>query len=58
MVTRLKSRTARQMLNWRHYQFKQRLLHKASEHPWCEVLIVEEPYTVSFSFTAALFTLL
>lgn len=45
MVTRLKSRTARQMLDWRHFQFKQRLLHKASEHPWCKVLIVEEPYT-------------
>ena len=33
------------VLTWSHYSFKQRLLNKAREHPWCKVLIVDEHYT-------------
>jgi len=42
---RISGRTARQMLNWRHFQFRERLLHKAKEHPDCHVVITTEEYT-------------
>jgi len=49
MVKRAKrkigSKTARAMLIWSHYQFKQRLLDKTKEYPWCKIQIVDEDYT-------------
>jgi len=49
MVSRIKrrigSKMARAMLTWSHYQFRQRLLDKAREYPWCRVVIVDEAYT-------------
>jgi putative transposase len=41
----LTHKTVRQMLTWRHYSFKQRLLSKAREYPWVRVEIVDEAYT-------------
>ena len=42
---RIASKTARAMLTWSHYRFRQSLLNKAREYPWCRVLECEEPYT-------------
>jgi len=42
----LSSKTARSMLTWAHYRFKQHLLHKIREYPWCRVVLVNEAYTV------------
>ena len=39
------TKTARAMCTWSHYRFRQRLLSKAREYPWCRVVITEEPYT-------------
>jgi putative transposase len=40
----INSKTARSMLTWAHYRFKERLKHKASEHGK-EVVVVTEEYT-------------
>jgi len=49
MVTRAQrkigSKTARAMMTWSHYRFKQRLLFKRQEYPWCKVVICNEAYT-------------
>jgi putative transposase len=49
MVSRIKRRiggkTARMMLTWSHYRFRQTLLNKAREYPWIEVIIVDESFT-------------
>jgi putative transposase len=37
--------TVRSMLTWGHYRFRQHLLHKAREFPWCQVVICDEAYT-------------
>lgn len=42
---RLTSKTARAMCTWAHYRFRERLLSKAREYPWCRVVLTEEPYT-------------
>jgi putative transposase len=42
---RIGSRTARSMLTWSHYRFRQRLLAKTREYPWCKMLLVDEAYT-------------
>jgi putative transposase len=42
---KIRSKTARAMCTWAHYRFRQRLLSKAREYPWCQVVITEEPYT-------------
>ena len=42
---RIGTKTARAMATWWHYRFKQRLLNKAREYPWCKVLVVDEQYT-------------
>jgi putative transposase len=42
---RIGSKTARAMLGWSHYRFKQRLLNKTREYPWCKVIICDEHYT-------------
>ena len=39
------SKTARAMITWSHYRFKQRLLFKQQEYPWCKVAICNEAYT-------------
>jgi putative transposase len=41
----LSSKSARAMLTWSHYRFKQRLLFKRQEYPWCKVLVVDEAFT-------------
>src|SRR6185437_8176420 len=35
---RIRSKTARMMLTWSHFQFHQFLLHKIREYPWCQVI--------------------
>ena len=42
---RIGSKTARAMLGWSHYRFKQRLLNKTREYPWCKVIICDEHHT-------------
>ena len=42
---KLHKKTARAMLTWSHYRFRQRLLSKSREYPWCNVIVTEEPYT-------------
>lgn len=42
---RIRSKAARAMATWAHYRFKQRLLHKAREFPWCTPIICDEHYT-------------
>ncbi|CAG8449213.1 10533_t:CDS:2, partial [Scutellospora calospora] len=42
---RIRSKTARAMLEWSHYRFKQRLINKTKEYPWCKVIICDEHYT-------------
>jgi putative transposase len=42
---RLRSKTARAMTTWAHYRFRQSLLDKAREYPWCKVVLVTEEYT-------------
>ncbi|KAL6052155.1 Transposase [Balamuthia mandrillaris] len=42
---RIGSRTARAMLTWPHYRFRQRLLNKAKQFPSCTVCLCDEEYT-------------
>lgn len=42
---KLRSKTARMMMTWSHFRFRQRLLFKAKEYPWCKVMICREEYT-------------
>jgi putative transposase len=42
---KLNSKAARAMITWSHYRFKQRLLFKRQEHPWCKVAVCDEAYT-------------
>jgi len=42
---RLNSRTARAMLTWSHFRFRQRLLHKAREFEHCNIYLCTEEYT-------------
>lgn len=42
---KLHKKTARAMLTWSHYRFRQRLLSKSREYPWCNIIVTEEPYT-------------
>jgi putative transposase len=43
---RISSKTVRALATWSHSAFKQRLLDKAREYPWCRVVaIVDEAYT-------------
>ena len=39
------SKTARAMLTWSHYRFKQRLLDKTKEFPSCRVIVCDEHFT-------------
>ncbi|KAJ8104093.1 putative transposase DNA-binding domain-containing protein [Lipomyces tetrasporus] len=42
---RIRSKTARAMATWAHYRFQQRLLDKAREYGWCQVVLVSEAHT-------------
>jgi putative transposase len=42
---RIGSKTARAMATWSHARFRQRLLDKVREYPWCNVVLVNEAYT-------------
>lgn len=42
---KIRSKTVRAMLTWSHYRFKQRLLFKRQEYPWCKVAVCNEAYT-------------
>ena len=42
---RINNQTARNLLNWAHYRFKQRLLTKAASSSTCTVMIVPEDFT-------------
>lgn len=42
---KIRSKTARAMLTWAHYRFRQRLIAKAREYYGCQVMIVDEAYT-------------
>lgn len=42
---RIHSKTARAMVTWSHYSFRQRLLSKARAFPGCRVVLVDEAYT-------------
>lgn len=38
-------KTARQLYSWKHFTFRQRLINKAREYPWCKVIVVDEHNT-------------
>jgi putative transposase len=42
---RIGSKTARAMLTWAHYRFRQRLINKIREYPWCNVILCDEHFT-------------
>lgn len=42
---RINSITARKMVTWAHYRFRQRLMAKAREYPNCRIMVVNEAYT-------------
>ena len=42
---RIGKKSVRAMLTWGHYRFRQRLLNKTREYPWCNVFVVDEAYT-------------
>ena len=41
----INKKVVRQMLTWRHYDIKRRLLDKARGYPWVKIVIVGEEYT-------------
>ncbi|RHZ87103.1 hypothetical protein Glove_40g13 [Diversispora epigaea] len=45
MIRRIRSKTARAMCTWSHYRFRQHLINKAREHPWCQIVVCTEEYT-------------
>ena len=42
---RIRSKTARSMCTWSHFRFRNHLLQKAREFPWCHVVLCSEEYT-------------
>jgi putative transposase len=42
---KINSMTARNMLTWSHYRFREMLKNKAELYPWVNVVETEEPYT-------------
>ena len=42
---KINNKTARAILTWSHYLFRQRLMNKSKEFPWVKVVIVTEEYT-------------
>ena len=41
----MRSKSARAMCTWSDDRFRPRLLSKAGEYPWCEVVMSEEAYS-------------
>jgi len=39
------NKTVRNLLTWSHYRFRQRLLQKSREYPWCKIIETTEEYT-------------
>jgi putative transposase len=44
-MRKIGSKVARGLYTWAHYRFRERLLSKVREFPWCRVVIVDEAYT-------------
>jgi len=42
---KINGKTARSMLTWSHYRFRQRLISTAREYPWVNLILVDEDYT-------------
>jgi putative transposase len=42
---RINSATARKMVTWAHYRFRQRLIAKALEYRNCHIIVINEAYT-------------
>jgi putative transposase len=42
---KIRSKTAKAMLTWSHYRFRQRLISKVREYPWVKLIICDEHYT-------------
>jgi putative transposase len=42
---KIRSKTARAIITWSHFTFRERLLNKIKEHPECKVKLVTEEYT-------------
>ena len=42
---KINSKTARSMLTWAHYRFRQRLLNKSRQYNQCHIVLTAEPYT-------------
>jgi len=42
---KIRNKTVRNLLTWSHYRFRQRLLLKAREYPWCKIIETTEEYT-------------
>lgn len=42
---KINNKTVRNILTWSHYRFRQRLLLKAREYPWCNIIETTEEYT-------------
>ena len=42
---KIASRAVRAMVTWSHYRFRQRLVAKSREYPWCAVVLCNEVYT-------------
>jgi transposase len=39
------STTSRELLTWSHYRFREYLISKSREYPWCKVNVIGEHYT-------------
>lgn len=44
-LRKISNKTTRKMLTWRHYAFRQRLIHKVKTTPGCYLFISDESYT-------------
>jgi putative transposase len=44
-MRKIGSKVARGLYTWAHYRFRERMLSKVREFPWCHVAIVNEAYT-------------
>jgi putative transposase len=42
---KLNSKTARSLLTWSHYRFREMLIAKAELYPWVKVIVCDEAYT-------------
>ena len=42
---KIRNKTARSMVTWSHYSFRQKLISKSRETPWCKVIFTTEEYT-------------